>query len=437
MTQTKLLAVTGNPVLHSKSPNIFNSAFASMEIDATYFRLAANTAAQAVATFKSLGLTGMNVTAPFKEEIIPELDWIHPDALLIGGVNTVVNEEGVLKGYNTDHFGVAQSLIDAGVVLQDTKCIVIGAGGAGRAAAFGMINKGAQVTIVNRTVAKAQDAAEKFGCNYAGLDRLEDLMKENTIVVFSLSQNINPIQEDWINSHHVIFDANYKASPFTETAKKKGCAIVQGLSWLLNQAIPAFRLFLGTDPDKSAMERGLADNSILKRKDIVSMIGFMASGKTANSKILGKKLGLKYIDTDNQIVDAQHKTIPEIFAESGESYFRELENEMLRSIIESEEKHIVSTGGGIVVNETNRELLKSKSLVIWMYASPEAIVKRVKPGTRPLLEVDDPLQKAHELLNARLEYYAKTADIIINTEFGIKDEISQKLYEEISTTFGN
>jgi shikimate dehydrogenase len=257
MNNTKLLAVTGNPVLHSKSPNMFNHVFDAMQIDAAYFRLAANSASEAVATFKSLGLTGMNVTAPFKEEIIKELDWVHEDAKLIGGVNTVVCDDGILKGYNTDHFGVAQSLIDAGVVLRDTKCIVVGAGGAGRAAAFGMINKGADVTIVNRTVEKARDCAKKFGCKYASLEDITQLIDDTKVIVFSLSQNVNIIPEEYIKPHHIIFDANYKASQTAIIAKERGCTVIQGLDWLLNQAIPAFRLFFGFDPDRGAMQMDL------------------------------------------------------------------------------------------------------------------------------------------------------------------------------------
>lgn len=437
MSNKKLFAVTGNPVLHSKSPNMFNTAFEAMGIDATYFRMAANSAAEAVATFKSLGLAGMNVTAPFKKDIISELDWVHEDALLIGGVNTVVNDNGVLRGYNTDHFGVAQSLIDAGIKLIDTKCIVVGAGGAGLAAAFGLINKGADVTIVNRTVEKAVEAARKFGCKSAGLDALPTLMKENTVIVLSLSQNVNPLDESWIEPHHIIFDANYQSSPFNEAARQKGCNIIQGLDWLLNQAIPAFRLFLGIDPDIAAMRQGLLDNRIQKRCNTISMIGFMASGKTANSRLLSKKMNIEFIDTDARIAEIEGKTVSEIFAENGEAYFRELENKVLKSLVDSPEKHIISTGGGMLTNDDNREIIKSKTLVVWMYARPEAIVRRVKPHTRPLLDVSDPLSKAKELFEARLDYYAQTADILINSEFGTKDEITQKIYDEISKTFGN
>jgi shikimate dehydrogenase len=111
MTNTKLFAVTGNPILHSKSPSMFNNAFKKMGIDATYFRLAADSAEQAITIFKQLQLSGMNVTAPFKEDIMQYLDDVSEEAQMIGGVNTIVNEDGELVGYNTDHYGVANSIL--------------------------------------------------------------------------------------------------------------------------------------------------------------------------------------------------------------------------------------------------------------------------------------------------------------------------------------
>jgi shikimate kinase len=165
------------------------------------------------------------------------------------------------------------------------------------------------------------------------------------------------------------------------------------------------------------------------------MIGFMASGKTANSHLLAEKMNISCVDTDAVISDDEQLTIPEIFATKGEEYFRELETNTLQKIIETKESQVISTGGGLVVNDNNKKLLKSKTLVVWMYASPEEIVKRLKPGKRPLLDVENPLEKAQELFALRRTHYAKIADIIINTEFGLKDKISQKIYEEINTTF--
>lgn len=437
MSQTKLLAVTGTPILHSKSPNMFNSAFKAMGIDATYFRLAADSAEEAIGVIKKLNITGVNVTAPFKEDVMPLLDWIDKDAELIGGVNTIVNENGSLKGYNTDHRGVADSLLQAGVELKGKKCVVLGAGGAGKAAAFGLITEGADVTIVNRTVSKAETAANAMGCNFAGMDQLEALLKDAEVVVSSLAQNINPVKQEWLSKEQVIFDANYKNSEFGATARAVGCQIIEGLDWLLNQAIPAFKHFLDIEPDRTAMKAGLDSADLHLRQKTVSLIGFMGAGKTSNGKRLSKKLERKFGDTDNMIVDQEHRSIPEIFKTDGEAYFRNVEREVLQKAAQADVDYILSCGGGIVLNDENRTTLEQTTLPIWLYASPELTIKRIKPGSRPLLDVENPVETAQQILDERVAYYAQAAEMFFNTDYKSQEQIVEKLYEEISKAFGN
>ena len=129
------LAVTGNPVLHSKSPVIFNTIFRNLGIDDShiYTRIAANSPAGAMFLFKELRLAGMNVTAPFKAGIMNYLDEIDDAAKVLGGVNTVVREKAGIKGYNTDFLGVTGALAARGIQVAGKRCVVLGAGGAGRA----------------------------------------------------------------------------------------------------------------------------------------------------------------------------------------------------------------------------------------------------------------------------------------------------------------
>lgn len=439
MEQHKILAVIGNPVLHSKSPNMFNSAFAAMGIDASYMRLSAPSAEDAIATFRKLNMHGANVTAPYKEDVMPLLDWVDPVANLIGGVNTIVSENGTLKGYNTDHYGVAESVVQAGVALAGTKCIVVGAGGAGKAAAYGLISRGADVCIANRTLVKAETAAEALGCKACSLDDLEQLVPDAKLIVFSLSPDVNPIKAEWLTSEHVIFDANYKSSALGKAAREKQCQIIEGLDWLLNQAIPAFSYFFGIAPDVEAMKAGLSAQLLIDKKQAITMIGFMGAGKTSVGRKLAKRLERTFADTDNMIVDAQHRSIPDIFATDGEAFFRQLERETLLSAIAQYKERgcILSTGGGIIVNEENRKALKDNAVNIWLYASAETIVKRIQPGTRPLLNVENPVEKANELLAGRLAKYSAAADLIIDTDRKSEQEILDLLYEEISKAFGN
>lgn len=437
MNETKLFAVTGNPVLHSKSPCMFNAFFDTSASRATYFRLAACSAREAVAVFKSLQLKGMNVTAPFKEDILPLLDELSDEARAIGGVNTVVNHNGCLVGYNTDYVGVYRSLLHSGEKLAGRRCVVIGAGGAGKAAAYGLCLNGAHVTIVNRTIEKAKEAAAKLGCEFAGLHSLHDVMKQSDIIVFSLSQRINPVDPSWLLPHHVVFDANYKSSEFSEAARSAGCKIIEGLDWLLFQAIEAFQVFEGQLPDEHVMRAGLTTYKLSDKQEKIALVGFMGSGKTTVGKKLARKIDARFIDTDELIVEQEGVSIPEIFATKGEPYFRQVEKRVLENVMALPGKHIISCGGGLLLNESNREIVKNNCLVLWLYASPESTIKRIKPGSRPLLDVDNPLEKAKTIFNERKFIYASAADMLVNTEIFHPDEITEKIYEEISKTFGS
>lgn len=269
-----VLAVTGNPVLHSKSPLLFNTVFKASGINAFYHRLAADTAAEAVEFFKSAGLTGMNVTAPFKQDMLKLVDSIDEDARQIGGINTIVNEAGKLIGYNTDVYGVLDSFREAGVQIENQNCIVIGAGGAGMAATYSLKKAGANVTIVNRTVEKAYDVAAKFGCNAGGLNELPQLLQKTKVVVSTLSASIMPFDEKYLKASHIVFDAVYKASRLSEAAIRKGAKLIRGESWLLNQAIPAFRHFMGFLPDVELMRQALCNGKNGRIKDSLTFYGF-------------------------------------------------------------------------------------------------------------------------------------------------------------------
>ncbi len=431
ISNTKIFAVTGKPILHSKSPNMFNAMFEFANIDAAYVRLAAKDAEQAIFMFKSLGIEGMNVTAPFKEKIIKYLDIIHDEATILKSVNTIILKKGKLHGYNTDYYGVTQSFVDAGIDIQNKSCLVIGAGGAGKAAAYGMHIKGAKVTITNRTPAKAAKAAKIIGCKHASIDTIEQLVASHEIIISTLRQNINLINEQWLTKKHIIFDANYKGSLLLPLAQKAGCYIVSAEDWLLNQAIAAYEIFLGNKPNKDVMRQGLSVPSLALQKHTISTIGLMGAGKTSHGKVLAQKLEYVFKDTDEAIVAKQGVPITQIFEIHGESYFRNLEAQELATSFNSQHPHVLSCGGGIIVNDENRKLLKNNSIVIWLYASPEAIIKRTDISKRPLLQVENPLQKLHEILQARKGMYAKTAHIIVSTERKLKGHTTNKIIKEL------
>jgi shikimate dehydrogenase len=292
MNSNKILAVTGNPILHSKSPVIFNSIFQNlgMHDSHVYTRIAANTPAEAMFLFKELGLTGMNVTAPFKAGIMAYLDEVEDAAKIIGGVNTVVREKGGIKSYNTDHLGVTGALADRGIALEGKRCVVLGAGGAGRAAVYGLLKEKAIVIMVNRTYSRAVQEASELGCEARDISSLQNLLKDVDILVSTLPAGVDIIAGEWLREGLVVFDANYKKSLLVEEAEKRGCLTVKGEEWLLHQAIPAYGHFLGAKQNEleklTQVLWGPGGRTAffkkapwLEKELVITLVGFMGSGK--------------------------------------------------------------------------------------------------------------------------------------------------------------
>ncbi|MCP4151672.1 MAG: hypothetical protein GY757_28270 [bacterium] len=451
-----LLAVAGNPILHSKSPLIFNTAFNFLEQNAVYGRLAASCAEEVIFLFKELGLLGMNVTAPFKKSIMAYLDSIDDAALSIGGVNTVTYEGNRLKGYNTDYTGVTKSLKDHGICLKSKRCLVLGAGGAGRAAAYGLIKENADVTVVNRTYEKARLLADSMGCMVGKIESLEALLKNAEILVSTLSSSIDLIPVEWLPAGLIVLDANYKYSPLSQKAISKGLQLLKGEEWLLNQAIPAYNHFFN-----SAVTAGTSSKLMIFPADLIkaiktttqkgprylrvkdkggakniSLVGFMGSGKSFIGQMLARKMDLDFCDLDLEIEKRAGCSIPEFFETSDEAAFRVMEKEVLKDKLTNGNGVVFSCGGGAVLNGENREILKENSLVAWLYTSIKTTLKRIPAGSRPLLDCPDPGQKAREILNNRLTAYARSADLIVSSDKAA-DEVVENIYEEIAETFGN
>ena len=434
----KRFAVTGNPILHSKSPIMFNAVFTKFSYPAVYTRLAASSAEEALFLFNELRLDGMNVTAPFKKDMLDYMDFVDRAGNTINAINTVVRRNGGLYGYNTDYLGVVEALTARGIDVKEKICVVIGAGGAGRAAIYGLINAGARVTLINRTFEKALHVARVHSCNAEPIERLEEILRYTHILVSTLPHGIDVIKPEWLRKDQVVFDASYKSSTLIRNAFVRGCTVIKGEEWLLNQAIPAFGLFMGNYPSPEeidVMKNALASSQAIKPSNI-ALTGFMGSGKSVVGQALAQAIRCGFKDIDQSIEVAECTSIPEIFKTRGEVYFRMIEKRVLKQELETQNECVVSCGGGAVMDEENRSLLKNHSLIVWLYASISTTLKRLEPGSRPLLDCPEPEEKAGELLKQRLPFYTQIADIVVNSESGIKETV-EKIHGEICKAFGN
>lgn len=163
-----------------------------------------------------------------------------------------------------------------------------------------------------------------------------------------------------------------------------------------------------------------------KNNRSIALIGFMGTGKTTTGALLAKQLEFQFLDTDAIIEDCQGQNIAQIFNENGEAYFRKLETETLKRLLLND-RQIIATGGGIILSEENRRLLKTHSYLVCLTASPELIYERTKEETtRPLLLSPDPKAQIKKLLADRQEYY-QIAQLTINTNELDPDEICKKI----------
>ncbi|MCK5801404.1 MAG: hypothetical protein KAI66_01165 [Lentisphaeria bacterium] len=428
-----LLAVTGKPVLHSKSPQIMTAALRAADVTGVYTRLAADSAEEALDVVRSLGIRGMNCTAPYKSDLLPLMDEVSEQARLIGGCNTVVNTEGRLFGTNTDCDGVVRSFIDYDIELTGRRVLMVGAGGAARGAVHGLVQAGANICIVNRTRSRADELAVLMGCQSDAFENLASQCAQAEVIVSSLSAHLDVLQPEWLRPGQIVFDANYKGSNLGRLAEQAGCRVISGLDWLLNQAIPAFEHFTGKPCTRKMLEDGL-DSPAPGIDRPVALVGFMGCGKSTVGRLLAKKLDRKFIDCDTLIESIAGRTIPEIFASDGEEAFREIEQQALVKATSWPDR-VIACGGGVVTREANLRILRKETLCAWLTAPLEATVARCSGSNRPLLQVADPLARAQELFAPRRMLYAQAAHLIVSTAHPDSRAAAEKLHAEIDNTF--
>jgi shikimate dehydrogenase len=216
-----------------------------------------------VEAVRVMGIRGLTCTMPHKLEVMKYLDKIDPIAKKIGAVNTVVNDNGVLTGYNTDWLGIVTPLNMIAVSLKDKRAAIVGAGGAARAMIYGLTTNGAKVKIFNRTIEKAQKLAEEFGCDAGGLEELSEV-KNYDIILNSTSIGMegdtnSPIPSEFINNKQIIFDAVYipYETPLLKDAKKKDAKIIHGIDMLLYQGTAQFELYTNHKAPEDIMRKVL------------------------------------------------------------------------------------------------------------------------------------------------------------------------------------
>ena len=344
--------------------------------------------------FARRAFQGLNVTIPYKRTVMPLCDEIDPRAAAIGAVNTVVNQNGRLTGYNTDIDGFLYMARRAGVDMTGKKVVILGSGGTSRTARAAAGELGAREIV---TVSRHGED------NYQNLSRHADaqVLVNTTPVGMYPNWGQSPVSLESFPALEGVLDVVYNPlrTALLLQAEERGLPCSCGLPMLVAQAKRAAELFTGQNIDDSRAEAVL--HGLREQLTSIVLIGMPGCGKTTVGRALAGKLGRTFVDLDEEIVRRAGTSIPEIFAREGEAGFRERESALVREFGERTGL-VVSTGGGVVTRRENYIPLKQNGLLLHLRRDPAAL----PTDGRPLSQATAP----EELWRRRAPLYAAFAD---------------------------
>lgn len=240
---------------------MYNSAFEHLKLNYVYFALAVTDIENAIKGMRALKFRGTTISMPYKIEVMKYLDRLDETAKSIGAVNVVINDNGILTGYNSDWMGAMTALKEI-TKIKDKKILVLGAGGAARAIVYGLTKEGGKVKVLNRTISRAEELAKTFNVEFGGLE-LKDISKYDIIMnatsVGHKDTSESLIDKNLLSSKQIVFDTviSLLESKLIKDAKGIGCKVVPGWKMLLYQAVWNFEKFTGKEAPIEVMEKAL------------------------------------------------------------------------------------------------------------------------------------------------------------------------------------
>ena len=343
---------------------------------------------------------GLNVTIPYKQDVIAWLDEVDEAALDIGAVNTIVNRDGRLYGYNTDYLGMRELILSNGMDLQAATVLILGSGGTSKTAYKVAESLGAkQIIKVSRHPKNGEITYEEAYRDYSYADAI---INTTPCGMYPDTEGC-PIDVSRFNNLSAVVDAIYNPlnTRLVLSARQRGIKASGGLYMLVAQAVRASELFFDTTFAPAVMESIFA--SIEGQKKNIVLIGMPGCGKSTVGMALKDRLNREFIDSDAEIVKRAGIEIPRIFSEYGEVYFRKLESEVI-SDLSKRTGIVIATGGGAILNDKNVEELKKNGELIWLNRPIDSIIPT---EDRPLSNDRDKLIK---LYTVREPIYRAAAD---------------------------
>lgn len=360
---------------------------------------------------KKRDFLGINVTIPYKKDVIPYLDGMNDIAARIGSVNTVVNRGGRLFGYNTDYFGMKALIERMGLSLSGKTVLVLGTGGTSVTAQVLSKDLGAKtVAAVSRKPSEGSISYDSAMTDYSNAEVII-----NTTPVGMFPENYgSPIRLDCFTRLEGVVDAvfNPLRSQLVLDARSRGINAEGGLYMLVAQAVYASEIFRDVTIPKTEIERIFGE--VLKMKENIALTGMPASGKSAAGRYLSQLLGRELIDTDDEIVRRTGREIPEIFEKDGEAAFRDIETEVLRNVCRRSGV-IISTGGGAILRDENVAAMRQNCKVVFLDRDPAWLTPT---ADRPTASDKEAIRKRYA---ERHDRYISTADAVIEPVDGAEE----------------
>lgn len=358
---------------------------------------------------------GINVTIPYKQDVMKYLDYIDEGAKTIGAVNAIVNKDGKLYGYNTDYYGLKKLVEYTGTDINGKKVLVLGTGGTSKTAKAVVSDMGASDVI------KVGRSHRDDNITY------EEACKEHNDAQFIINTTpagmypnigISPIELEPYKKLECLVDVVYNPTrtQVMIDAQKLGIKAYGGLRMLVYQAMAAAELFV----DKKISDETSQEiyTKVRASFENIVLIGMPGVGKSTVGRRLEKELGMTLIDTDSEIVSRENRKISDIFATEGEQYFRDVESAVVKEVA-AKKNVVIATGGGAILREENVDALKAYGTLFLLDRPLEALLPT---DNRPLANDADKIKK---LYTERMPIYNKIADVIIKGENGVSSEVNE------------
>ena len=346
----------------------------------------------------------INVTIPYKQDVIPHLAHVEETAIAIGAVNTIVNRNGALYGYNTDFGGMADLIRRAGIDLKDKKVLILGTGGTSKTAMAVAEHMGAScVWKVSRSAKPGVLTYEDVKASH--LDA-QVLINTTPLGMYSRESGM-AVDPAWFPDLQGAVDAVYNPlrTEFILKARSMGVPATGGLYMLVRQAVLASEIFLDIQYPDAITEN--VYRKIKASKENIVLTGMPGSGKTTVGKLLAEALGRPYLDTDALIEEKTGMTPAQIIREQGEPAFRDVETQVIREVA-FRTGIVLATGGGAVLRRENVELLRMNGKIFFLDRPVEQLIPT---EDRPLSATREAIMKRYE---ERYPTYKATADAVID-----------------------